>query len=137
LDEGKAIEKRDKFLKLYTNCGGDDESSLQNNSLWGHVLFEHPPTFETLAMEPSRKQEIMEDLITFTKSRENYSKIGKPWKCGYLLYGPPETVKSTMIIAMAKYLQYNIFNLELRWLLIETTKKSIIVIEDISLDLTG
>lgn len=70
------------------------------------------------------------------------------WKRGYLLYGPPGTGKSTMISAMANLLDYDIYDLELttvkdnselRKLLIETTGKSIIVIEDIdcSLDLTG
>ena len=66
----------------------------------------------------------------------------------YLLYGPPGTGKSTMIAAIANFLNYDIYNLELTTvkdnselikLLLETTGKSIIVIEDIdcSLDLTG
>nr|CAD1840342.1 unnamed protein product [Ananas comosus var. bracteatus] len=67
---------------------------------------------------------------------------------GYLLYGPPGTGKSSMIAAMANLLDYDVYDLELtvienntelRKLFIETTGKSIIVIEDIdcSLDLTG
>ncbi|CAI0399135.1 unnamed protein product [Linum tenue] len=86
--------------------------------------------------------------VGFTESREFYSRIGKAWKRGYLLYGPPGTGKSTMIAAMANLLNYDVYDLELtavkdntelRKLLIETTSKSIIVIEDIdcSLDLTG
>jgi chaperone BCS1 len=62
--------------------------------------------------------------------------------------GPPGTGKSTMIAAMANLLGYDLYDLELtavkdntelRKLLIETSSKSIIVIEDIdcSLDLTG
>ncbi|KAK4603922.1 hypothetical protein RGQ29_012436 [Quercus rubra] len=84
----------------------------------------------------------------FSEGKEYYAKIGKAWKRGYLLYGPPGTGKSSMIAAMANYLNYDIYDLELttvkdntelRRLLIETTSKSIIVIEDIdcSLDLTG
>lgn len=75
-------------------------------------------------------------------------KLGKPWNRGYLLYGPPGTGKSTMIAAMANFLNYDIYDLELttvknntelRKLLTETSSKSIIVIEDIdcSLDVTG
>lgn len=111
-------------------------------------MFEHPATFETMAMEPGKKREIIEDLLTFSKSKDFYAKIGKAWKRGYLLYGPPGTGKSTMIAAMANLLNYDVYDLELtavkdntelRKLLIETTSKSIIVIEDIdcSLDLTG
>ncbi|XBH72309.1 hypothetical protein VPH35_099636 [Triticum aestivum] len=80
--------------------------------------------------------------------KDYYRRIGKAWKRGYLLYGPPGTGKSTMIAAMANYLNYDIYDIELttlstnsdlRKLFIETTGKSIIVIEDIdcSLDLTG
>ena len=68
---------------------------------------------------------------------------------GYLLYGPPATGKSTMIVAMANLLGYDIYDLKLttiknnsklKTLLINTTDKSIIVVvEDIdcSLDLIG
>ncbi|KAL0357532.1 UNVERIFIED_CONTAM: AAA-ATPase [Sesamum calycinum] len=99
-------------------------------------------------MEEEKKEEIIEDLLTFTKSKDFYARIGKAWKRGYLLYGPPGTGKSTMIAAMANLLDYDVYDLELtsvkdntelRRLLTETTAKSIIVIEDIdcSLDLTG
>ncbi|KAL0856709.1 hypothetical protein Bca101_061863 [Brassica carinata] len=99
-------------------------------------------------MDKKKKEEIKRDLIKFGKSRDYYKKIGKAWKRGYLLYGPPGTGKSTMIAAMANFLDYDVYDLELttvkdntqlRRLLIDTSAKSIIVIEDIdcSLDLTG
>ncbi|KAL0307364.1 UNVERIFIED_CONTAM: AAA-ATPase ASD, mitochondrial [Sesamum angustifolium] len=99
-------------------------------------------------MDPRKKQEIVDDLINFSKSKDYYAKIGKPWKRGYLLYGPHGTGKSSMIAAMANLLKYDVYDLELtavkdntelRKLLIDTGSKSIIVIEDIdcSLDLTG
>lgn len=110
--------------------------------------FQHPSTFDTLAMDPAKKQQIIDDLNEFCQGREYYSRIGKAWKRGYLLYGPPGTGKSSMISAIANLLEYDIYDLELttvksnselRKLFIETTGKSIIVIEDIdcSLDLTG
>ncbi|CAN0924401.1 AAA-ATPase ASD, mitochondrial [Linum grandiflorum] len=115
---------------------------------WSHVQFEHPANFDTLAMASDKKEAIKKDLIKFSKAKDYYRKIGKPWKRGYLLYGPPGTGKSTMIAAMANLLDYDIYDLELttvkdnselRKLLIETTGKSIIIIEDIdcSLNLTG
>jgi SpoVK/Ycf46/Vps4 family AAA+-type ATPase len=115
---------------------------------WSYIDFEHPTTFDTLAMDQAKKKEIMDDLDAFRNNRDVYWRTGKPWKRGYLLYGPPGTGKSTMIAAMARYLDYDIYDVELtvvrdnhdlRKLLIETTGKAIIVIEDIdcSLDLTG
>ncbi|XP_043704598.1 AAA-ATPase ASD, mitochondrial-like [Telopea speciosissima] len=139
MEEGRAVGERNRQRKLYTNNA---------KSVWSHVVFEHPATFQTLAMEPRKKKDIMDDLVNFSKSKDYYKKIGKAWKRGYLLYGPPGTGKSSMIAAMANLLDYDIYDLELtavkdntelRKLLIETSRKSIIVIEDIdcSLDLSG
>jgi chaperone BCS1 len=116
--------------------------------VWRYIDFHHPTTFDTLAMDPAKKKKIMDDLDNFRNNKDYYRRIGKAWKRGYLLYGPPGTGKSTMIAAMANYLNYDIYDIELttlqtnsdlRKLFIETTGKSIIVIEDIdcSLDLTG
>lgn len=138
LKEGRALKVKNRQRKLYTN----------NGSYWSHVVFEHPATFKTLALEPEKKKEIIDDLITFSQAEEFYSRIGRAWKRGYLLYGPPGTGKSTMVAAMANLLNYDIYDLELtavkdntelRKLLIETSSKAIVVIEDIdcSLDLTG
>ena len=147
MKEGKEIRLRNRQRKLYTNGSGYKWSGY-NYTRWSHIVFEHPATFETMAMEPEKKKEIIEDLVTFSKSKDFYARTGKAWKRGYLLYGPPGTGKSTMIAAMANLLAYDVYdleltavkdNMELRKLLIETTSKSIIVIEDIdcSLDLTG
>ncbi|KAL0428501.1 UNVERIFIED_CONTAM: AAA-ATPase ASD, mitochondrial [Sesamum latifolium] len=138
LKEGKSIEVRNRQRKLYTNSG----------SSWSHVPFEHPATFQTLAMEPEKKRDIVDDLLAFSKAKDFYARIGRAWKRGYLLYGPPGTGKSTMIAAMANLLGYDLYDLELtavkdntelKKLLIGTSGKAIIVIEDIdcSADLTG
>ncbi|KAJ9672441.1 hypothetical protein PVL29_025879 [Vitis rotundifolia] len=124
LREGKALKDRNRQKKLYTNKEGE----------WNWVAFEHPATFKTLALEPEKKAEIMEDLIAFSENEEYYRRIG--------------TGKSTMIAAMANLLNYDVYDLELtgvenntelKMLLMEISSKSIIVIEDIdcSLDLTG
>uniref|UniRef100_A0A7N0TWB4 AAA+ ATPase domain-containing protein n=1 Tax=Kalanchoe fedtschenkoi TaxID=63787 RepID=A0A7N0TWB4_KALFE len=147
METGKEISIKNRQRKLYTNSSGDDRGYYRS-SLWSHVVFEHPASFKTLAMEPKKKQDIINDLVTFSKAKDYYDQIGKAWKRGYLLYGPPGTGKSTMIAAMANLLGYDVYDLELtavkdntqlRKLLIETSSKSIIVIEDIdcSLDLTG
>lgn len=147
LDEGKAIALKNRVRRLYTNQSSSDPFDHRKRS-WSHVNFEHPATFETVAMDPEKKREIMDDLIAFSRGKEFYSRVGKPWKRGYLLYGPPGTGKSTMIAAMANLLDYDVYDLELtavknnstlRKLLLEISDKAIIVIEDIdcSLDLSG
>ncbi|KAJ3674570.1 hypothetical protein LUZ60_005186 [Juncus effusus] len=147
LETGRSITIRNRQRRLFTNSPTMDWFSFKK-SVWSHVPFQHPSTFKTLAMDPVKKQEIVDDLTEFRKGKEYYSRIGKAWKRGYLLYGPPGTGKSSMISAIANFMEYDIYDLELttvksnsdlRKLFIETTGKSIIVIEDIdcSLDLTG
>ncbi|OMO79119.1 hypothetical protein CCACVL1_13897 [Corchorus capsularis] len=147
LEKGKEIAAKNRQRKLYTNVSWQSYSKSRRN-MWSHVVFEHPASFDTLAMDPVKKKEIMEELVNFSQSKDYYARIGKAWKRGYLLYGPPGTGKSTMIAAIANFLNYDIYDLELtsvadntdlRNLLIETSSKSIIVIEDIdcSLDIAN
>ncbi|CAK7351313.1 unnamed protein product [Dovyalis caffra] len=147
LKQGKEIAVKDRKRMLYTNNPSKNWYGW-NSTKWGSIVFEHPATFDTLAMGTKMKEEIKKELIKFSKGKDYYAKIGKAWRRGYLLYGPPGTGKSTMIAAMANLLDYDIYdielttikdNSELRKLLIETKGKSIIVIEDIdcSIDLTG
>ncbi|GJN23252.1 hypothetical protein PR202_gb10886 [Eleusine coracana subsp. coracana] len=137
--KGREAMVRNRQRKLFTNLSGGS---------WSHVAFEHPKTFDTLAMDPAKKRDVIADLDTFRDGKEYHARVGKAWKRGYLLYGPPGTGKSAMVAAMANHLGYDVYDIELtsvhsntdlRRLFIETTSKSIIVIEDIdcSLDLTG
>ncbi|KAF9609120.1 hypothetical protein IFM89_013374 [Coptis chinensis] len=56
-------------------------------------------------MDAEKKKEIIDNLTTFSKAKDYYAEIGKAWKRGYLLYGPPVTGKSTMIVAIANFLE--------------------------------
>ncbi|KAL6194432.1 hypothetical protein ACLB2K_035516 [Fragaria x ananassa] len=146
MDKANDIRRRNQDRLLYTNSRGGSLDSRGHP--WESVPFKHPSTFDTLAMDPKVKKEIMEDLQDFANGQSFYQKTGRAWKRGYLLYGPPGTGKSSMIAAMANFLGYDIYDLELtevhtnselRKLLMKTSSKSIIVIEDIdcSINLTN
>ncbi|XP_066335714.1 AAA-ATPase ASD, mitochondrial-like [Miscanthus floridulus] len=149
IEKGRAIIAKNRQRRLFTNNPSSRWSSYQERkTIWSHVEFQHPATFDTLAMDPTEKASIVDDLRAFTGGKDYYTRVGKAWKRGYLLFGPPGTGKSTMIAAMANFLDYDVNDLELtavknntelRKLFIETKEKSIIVIEDIdcSLDLTA
>ncbi|KAL9245888.1 hypothetical protein vseg_019487 [Gypsophila vaccaria] len=107
---------------------------------WGAVQFSHPFTFDALALDPEVKQRIIDDLDKFMERKEFYKSVGRAWKRGYLLYGPPGTGKSSLVAAMANYLKYDIYDIQLsgvkdddtlRRLLLAAQNKSILVIEDI------
>lgn len=131
LEMSNTIKEEEKVLKLHplgNYCDNQD------------INLDHPSTFDTLAMDPTLKKEIIDDLDRFVKRRKFYKRVGKAWKRGYLLYGPPGTGKSSLIAAMANYLKFHIYDLELtslkknselRRLLVSTANRSILVIEDI------
>ncbi|KAL5066031.1 hypothetical protein RYX36_027768 [Vicia faba] len=146
MEKASDIRRKNQDRLLYTNSRGGSLDSRGHP--WESVPFKHPSTFDTLAMDPEKKQEIMNDLEDFANGQGFYHKTGRAWKRGYLLYGPPGTGKSSMIAAMANFLGYDIYDLELtevhnnselRKLLMKTSSKSIIVIEDIdcSINLTN
>ncbi|TVU38863.1 hypothetical protein EJB05_12258, partial [Eragrostis curvula] len=121
---------RDRALKIYMNEGAS----------WRGITHRHPATFDTLAMDPALKQSVIADLDRFLKRRDHYRRIGKAWKRGFLLYGPPGTGKSSLVAAIANYLRFNLYDLDLsevhantslQRLLIGLSDKSILVIEDI------
>lgn len=129
MERGKSIKEQNQVVKLY---------SL--GSYYGDTELNHPCTFDTLALDPALKKEVIDDLDRFVRRRDYYRRVGKAWKRGYLLYGPPGTGKSSMIAAMANYLKFDIYDLELTSLqrnadlkntLASTANRSILVIEDI------
>lgn len=135
LDRALAMKNQERSLKMYTM-----NSSGCYSGKWESVNLEHPATFETVAMEAEGKKAVMEDLDRFLKRKEFYKRVGRAWKRGYLLYGPPGTGKSSLVAAMANYLKFDIYDLQLgnvvqdsdlRKLLLTTGNRSILVIEDI------
>ncbi|GLJ12445.1 hypothetical protein SUGI_0190950 [Cryptomeria japonica] len=136
------IDHISKFAEDVQRCGQERKlfSNNENRARWSSVAFKHPSTFETLALDPVLKHKIMQDLDCFQQSRDFYRRTGRAWKRGYLLYGPPGTGKSSLIAAIANYMNYDVYDLELtkvfdnsclRELLLGTSSKSVIVIEDI------
>ncbi|KZV20224.1 cell division cycle protein 48 [Dorcoceras hygrometricum] len=139
--KAKEIRDSERAVKLYTRDRPfDNEDGGNGGGYWGCINLDHPSTFDKLAMDPCLKRSIIEDLDRFLRRRDYYKKVGKAWKRGYLLYGPPGTGKSSLIAAMANYLKFDVYDLELaslysnselRSTLLSTTNRSIIVIEDI------
>lgn len=101
-EKANEIRRKNQDRLLYTNSRGGSLDSRGHP--WESVPFKHPSTFDTLAMDPEKKSEIMSDLRDFADGQAFYKRTGRAWKRGYLLYGPPGTGKSSMIAAMANFL---------------------------------
>jgi chaperone BCS1 len=126
----EAARRRERTLKIFSSDFGS----------WRGSSYHHPATFDTLAMDLDLKRSIIADLDRFLKRKDYYRRIGKAWKRGYLLYGPPGTGKTSLVAAMACYLRFNLYDLDLskvesnstlQRLLTSMSNKCILVIEDI------
>ena len=127
------IRKEEQVVKLYSRDG-------RGIGGWNSIILEHPATFEKLAMDPELQSRLKNDLDRFVRRKEWYKKVGRAWKRGYLIHGPPGTGKSTLIAAMANHLKFDVYDLEisrinsdsdLRKTLLSTSNRSIMIIEDI------
>ncbi|KAL6350006.1 hypothetical protein AAG906_003935 [Vitis piasezkii] len=143
VERSELIKEENKVVKLYSL--GNPHGGAVLGGAWGSINLDHPSTFETLAMDLKLKEDLIKDLDRFVRRRKFYKRVGKTWKRGYLLYGPPGTGKTSLIAAMANYLKFDIYDLELttlqrnsqfRNLLASTKNRSIIVIEDIDCSTT-
>lgn len=144
LEVSKAFKEENRVLKLYTTRSEGSSSYMRGQGPWKAINLNHSASFETLAMEDALKKTIVDDLSRFVARKDYYRRVGKAWKRGYLLYGPPGTGKSSLIAAMANYLKFDIYDLELtdlrcnsdyRRILVSTGNKSILVVEDIDCSL--
>ncbi|TKY67578.1 mitochondrial chaperone BCS1-B [Spatholobus suberectus] len=142
MEVAEEARQRRKTLRLFTLK--DMRIRMRGSDMWQCVNLDHPATFETLAMDSGAKEMIMGDLDRFLEGKGLYKSVGKAWKRGYLLSGPPGTGKSSLIAAMANYLNFDVYDLELtdlrrnsdlRKLLIATGNRSILVVEDIDCSL--
>lgn len=136
------IDQRKKEVKLYINA----EQQPERNGRWRSLPFTHPSTIETVAMDADVKNKVKADMESFLKSRQYYHRLGRVWKRSYLLYGPSGTGKSSFVAGMAKFLCYDVYDVDLsnvtddsdlKTLLLQTTSKSLIVVEDLDRYLAG
>lgn len=130
------IEQKRKEVRLFVNV----DTELQRNGRWRSIPFTHPATMDTVVMDTDLKNKIKSDLENFLKSKQYYHRLGRVWKRSYLLYGPSGTGKSTFIAAIAKFLHYDVYEFDLnkiaddsdlKFLMLQTSNKSLIVIEDL------
>ncbi|KAG9452625.1 hypothetical protein H6P81_005529 [Aristolochia fimbriata] len=128
------IELKKREVKLFTNAGAGASGR------WRSVSFTHPATLDTIAMDADLKGKVRSDLESFAKGKQYYHRLGRVWKRSYLLYGPAGTGKTSFVAAMAKFLCYDLYEVDLgrvkddsdlKSLLLQTSGKSVILVEDL------
>jgi chaperone BCS1 len=130
------IKQKNEEIKLFMNL----EKNPYESGRWTSVPFTHPATMDTMVMDGELKSKVKADLELFLKSKQYYHRLGHVWKRSYLLYGASGTGKSSFIAAMARFLSFDVYDIDiskvsddsdLKMLLLQTTSRSMIVIEDL------
>ena len=78
---------------------------------WTYVKKQLKRPLESIFIEQDKKKLLLNSLSDFINKEEWYLAHGIPYQLGILLYGPPGTGKTSLIKALASYLNYHIYYL--------------------------
>lgn len=107
------------------------------DSWWRKSSEQRPRNFDTIFLRKGIKEKLMDHFDKFNSMEQWYLDKGIPYQTGILLYGPPGTGKTSVIKAIAHYLDYQIHILgasslaSIESAMFNLPEKSLICIEDI------
>ena len=100
---------------------------------------------DSVAMDPGKRETIKNHVGDFLNDRDDYIRMGVPWRYGMLLYWPPGTGKSSLTVAVASEFGLPIYNITfsskdlsdnlLDQLFSSVPERSVLLLEDV--DTTG
>lgn len=104
-----------KDAKKFCNTKKDSEilCKILRNGGWFKLTTLPKRSLSTIYLPEKQKEDIFKDLKKFYSLKEEYIKLGIPWKRNYLLEGAPGTGKSSLIFALASELNLNIYIINL------------------------
>lgn len=109
---------------------------------WNKIKNIPKRSLDTIYLDSNIKEKIVNDIDYFYNNEQFYTKLGLPYKRGYIFYGAAGTGKSSIVVGLANYFQKNICYLDLNTLDSSSDVKSafssipqnsILVLEDIDI----
>ena len=72
-----------------------------------------PISLERVVCDQKDKDKLIDDIIEWSNKKENYRNLGLTHKRGYLLYGEPGNGKSSLVMAIAREFERDIYYLDI------------------------
>ena len=106
---------------------------------WQEVHSYSPRPLDSVIMPRGDAERIIRDIDAFRNNREWYTKMGIPYRKGYIFYGPPGTGKTSLVTGLSSYYKANVYILKLgdmsdaalRDAIRQTEPNSFLIMEDI------
>jgi hypothetical protein len=129
--------------RIHTEKAGVRKPTLKMVSSWGDwtTRSDLPArTLESVALPPSQKTRIVNDLERFIEAEERYNRLAIPWHRGYMFHGPPGTGKTSLVKALANHFELDLWYVGLAdlrpesglmQLISNVGSRSILLLEDI------
>lgn len=102
-----------EFYKAASEIDNTNETKLRisvTNKYSEWITYSHIPIrrLDTIYMNEKLKTKILDDLLTFLNSEDEYDAFGIPYKKTYLLTGVPGSGKTSLIKALCNEIHYNL-----------------------------
>ena len=106
---------------------------------WQEVHSYSPRPLDSVIMPKGDVEKIVQDIDAFRQNRDWYTKMGIPYRKGYIFYGPPGTGKTSLVAGLSSHFKANVYILKLndmsdsalRDAIRQTEPNSFLIMEDI------
>lgn len=135
---------RNLMAEVHTQFVKQDEKKPElyawgNWGDWQEVHSYLPRPLDSVIMPKGQVERIIQDIDAFRCNREWYTKMGIPYRKGYIFYGPPGTGKTSLVTGLSSYYKANVYILKLsemsdssfREAIRQTEPSSFLIMEDI------
>lgn len=130
-----AKKKQEEIIQNIKEASIDKRQLIYDPKNYDEIFVERR-SFDTIYHQ--KKKEIIQFLDNYKNHKKLYTSNSLPYKTGILLYGPPGTGKTSIIKAIADYMNYSIVYISADYIIKsrDLKSKSIVVFEDIDKQLT-
>lgn len=125
-----AKKKQEEIIRNIKEASIDKRQLIYDPKNYDEIFVERR-SFDTIYHQ--KKKEIIQFLDNYKNHKKLYTSNSLPYKTGILLYGPPGTGKTSIIKAIADYMNYSIIYINADYIVKsrDLKSKSIVVFEDI------